>query len=99
MGRPNKPPRPIITGVLVLDKPAGITSMDAVATVRRKAAAGVLNPDNLIEEYVEDWIEASAVTEPIHRALEHGIDAIRKREAGDLRKKKRPRRFSRLQSP
>jgi len=73
--------------------------LEAEPTVRRKAAAGVLNPDNLIEEYVEDWIEASAVTEPIHRALEHGIDAIRKREADDLRKKKRPRRFSRLQSP
>ena len=50
MGRPNKPPRPIITGVLVLDKPAGITSMDAVAAVRRKAGgaktghAGTLDP-------------------------------------------------------
>ncbi len=50
MGRPNKPPRPVITGVLVLDKPAGITSMDAVAAVRKKAGgaktghAGTLDP-------------------------------------------------------
>jgi len=50
MGRPNKPPRPVITGVLVLDKPPGITSMDAVAAVRRKAGgaktghAGTLDP-------------------------------------------------------
>ncbi len=50
MGRSNKPPRPVITGVLVLDKPAGITSMDAVAAVRKKAGgtktghAGTLDP-------------------------------------------------------
>ena len=71
--------------------------LEAEPTVRLKAAAVVLNPDNLIEEYMEDWIESSSLTEPIHRALEHRVDAIRTREANDLRKKKRLRKFSRLQ--
>lgn len=70
--------------------------LEAKPKVRRKAAARVLNPDNLIEEYVENWIESSALIEPIHRTLEHRVDVIRKREATVLRKKKRLRRFSRL---
>ena len=50
MGRSNKLLRPVITGLLVLDKPLGITSMGAVAAVRRKAGgaktghAGTLDP-------------------------------------------------------
>jgi hypothetical protein len=70
--------------------------LEAEPTVRRKAAAGFLDPDNLIEEYVEDLIESSSLTEPIHQALEHGIDVIQKREAKDLRKKKRFMRFLRF---
>ncbi len=50
MGRVNKPPRPRTTGVIVIDKPKGITSMGAVAGVRRRAGgaktghAGTLDP-------------------------------------------------------
>ncbi len=50
MGRPNKPPRPVVTGILVVDKPLGISSMAAVNVVRTKAGgtrtghAGTLDP-------------------------------------------------------
>ncbi|MHC4302920.1 MAG: tRNA pseudouridine(55) synthase TruB [Planctomycetota bacterium] len=50
MGRANKHPEAVIDGVLVVDKPAGFTSMDAVALVRGKAGgvktghAGTLDP-------------------------------------------------------
>jgi tRNA pseudouridine55 synthase len=50
MGRPNKRPRPATSGILVVDKPAGRSSMSAVAEVRRKAGgartghAGTLDP-------------------------------------------------------
>jgi tRNA pseudouridine55 synthase len=50
MGRANKQPPPAICGVLVVDKPSGFTSMDAVAVVRGKAGgvkvghAGTLDP-------------------------------------------------------
>jgi tRNA pseudouridine55 synthase len=54
MSGPNKPPagkpRPGTTGILVLDKPRGISSMTAVAVVRRRAGgartghAGTLDP-------------------------------------------------------
>ena len=63
--------------------------LEAEPKVRRKAVAGVLDPDNLIEEYVEDWIELSSLTAPIHQALEHGIDAVQNKAARALRKKKR----------
>ena len=62
--------------------------LEAEPTVRRKALARVLDPDNLIEEYVDDWIDASNLTAPIHQALEQGIDAIRKNEVDDLKKKR-----------
>ncbi|MCA9289750.1 MAG: tRNA pseudouridine(55) synthase TruB [Phycisphaerales bacterium] len=45
-----KPPRPSTVGILILDKPVGRTSMQAVATVRRRAGgvrtghAGTLDP-------------------------------------------------------
>jgi tRNA pseudouridine55 synthase len=50
MGRANKQAGDAITGILVVDKPAGFTSMDAVALVRGKAGgaktghAGTLDP-------------------------------------------------------
>jgi tRNA pseudouridine55 synthase len=50
MGRANKEAEPGISGVLVVDKPSGFTSMDAVAVVRGKAGgvkvghAGTLDP-------------------------------------------------------
>ena len=50
MGRPNKPPRPVVTGILVVDKPLGISSMAAVNVVRARAGgtrtghAGTLDP-------------------------------------------------------
>ncbi|MCH8315884.1 MAG: tRNA pseudouridine(55) synthase TruB [Planctomycetes bacterium] len=50
MGRPNKPPRPVVTGILVVDKPLGISSMTAVNVVRARAGgtrtghAGTLDP-------------------------------------------------------
>ena len=50
MTRSNKPPRPTTCGVLILDKPLGLTSMSAVAAVRSKAGgprtghAGTLDP-------------------------------------------------------
>ncbi|MHC4218508.1 MAG: tRNA pseudouridine(55) synthase TruB [Planctomycetota bacterium] len=50
MGRANKQTRAAMEGVLVVDKPAGFTSMDAVALVRGKAGgvrtghAGTLDP-------------------------------------------------------
>lgn len=50
MTRSNKPPRPTTCGVLILDKPLGMTSMTAVAAVRSKAGgprtghAGTLDP-------------------------------------------------------
>ena len=50
MGRANKQPAAAIGGVLVVDKPAGFTSMDAVALIRGKAGgvktghAGTLDP-------------------------------------------------------
>ncbi len=50
MGRPNKPLRPVVTGVLVVDKPLGISSMAVVNLVRAKAGgtrtghAGTLDP-------------------------------------------------------
>jgi tRNA pseudouridine55 synthase len=50
MGRANKQPEGAIAGVLVVDKPEGFTSMDAVALIRGKAGgaktghAGTLDP-------------------------------------------------------
>lgn len=50
MTRSNKPPRPSTCGILILDKPLGMTSMSAVAAVRSKAGgprtghAGTLDP-------------------------------------------------------
>ncbi len=50
MGRPNKPPRPVVTGVLVVDQPLGISSMEEVNLDRAKAGgtrtghAGTLDP-------------------------------------------------------
>jgi tRNA pseudouridine55 synthase len=50
MGRANKQSEAAVSGVLVVDKPAGFTSMDAVAVVRGKAGgvkaghAGTLDP-------------------------------------------------------
>ncbi|MCH8823470.1 MAG: tRNA pseudouridine(55) synthase TruB [Planctomycetes bacterium] len=50
MARSNKPPRPSTCGVLILDKPLGMTSMSAVAAVRSRAGgprtghAGTLDP-------------------------------------------------------
>lgn len=50
MGRANKAGAASMNGVLVVDKPVGITSMDAVAVVRRRAGgvktghAGTLDP-------------------------------------------------------
>ena len=50
MDRANKDPQPPLTGVLVVDKPLGISSMAAVAVVRGKAGgvktghAGTLDP-------------------------------------------------------
>lgn len=62
--------------------------LEAEPTIRRMALAGVFDPDNLVEEYVEDWIEASNLIAPVHQALEQGIDAIQKEEADRLSKKK-----------
>ncbi len=50
MNRANKPTRSSVCGVLVVDKPVGMTSMDVVAIVRRRAGgsrtghAGTLDP-------------------------------------------------------
>ena len=50
MPRADKPPRPATTGVLVVDKPAGISSFGVVGRVRRQAGgaktghAGTLDP-------------------------------------------------------
>ncbi len=67
--------------------------LDAEPVVRRKALKRVLDPDNLVEEYVEDWIEASSLTAPIHQALEVKVEAVREREiAAASRKKKRKKR-------
>ncbi len=62
--------------------------LEAEPTIRRKALARVLDPDNLIEEYVEDWIEASNLTAPIHQALEQGIDAVQEATAQKKKKKR-----------
>jgi TonB family protein len=66
--------------------------LEAEPTIRRKALARVLDPDDLIEEYVEDWIEASNLTAPIHQALEQGIDAVQEAAAKKKKKEKRRKR-------
>ena len=70
--------------------------LEAEPTVRRKALDRILDSDNLVEEYVEDWIDASNSITPVHRALEKDIDEIQKKEVDGLskkksRKEKRPR--------
>lgn len=65
--------------------------LEAEPTVRRKARAGVIDADDLVEEYVEDWLATPSLTEPIHQALEQGIDAIQQKEAAGLPKKKENR--------
>ncbi len=69
--------------------------LEAEPVIRRKALTRVLDPDNLVEEYVEDWIEASSLTGPIHEALEARVDAVRDRQAADTAKKKKKKKRGR----
>ena len=50
--------------------------LDADTRVRLRAEVRDPDPDNLIEEYLESWIETSQQLAPVHNTLEREIDNV-----------------------
>jgi TonB family protein len=71
---------------LIQDLEAG--RLESEPEIRNRIDIRGMNADDLIEEYVEDWIQTSSMVKPVLRALDHEVDASRRKEIG---KKRTPR--------